>query len=516
MMQSYRGSSYLFGGNAPYVEELYESYLLDPTSVAQHWRDYFDNVVQVPAVDGSNGRDIAHAPIVASFAERAKQGPIKTIQDSADSEMGRKRVAVQQLIAAYRNVGNRWANLDPLKRTERPDIPELNPSFYGFSDGDMDIVFNTSNTFFGKNNMTLRDLLQALRETYCGTLTAEFMYIADQKIKKWWQEKLESIRSTPKFTNEQRRQILDRVTAAEGLERYLQAKYVGQKRFSLEGGDSFIPCMDELIQGAGKKGVQEIVIGMAHRGRLNVLVNVLGKSPKDLFAEFDHTAQEDLPAGDVKYHQGFSSDISTPGGPVHLSLSFNPSHLEIVNPVVEGSARARMERRNDAKGDQVLPVLVHGDAAIAGQGVMQETLALSEVRGYSTGGTVHIVINNQIGFTTSDPRDLRSSLYCTDIMKTIDSPVLHVNGDDPEAVVLATQLALEYRTQFKKDVAVDIICFRKLGHNEQDTPAMTQPLMYSIIATHPGTRKLYADRLEAQGVIAAGAGDEMVKAYRAA
>ncbi|MFM1834099.1 MAG: hypothetical protein RJB52_306 [Pseudomonadota bacterium] len=503
MMQSYRGSSYLFGGNAPYVEELYESYLLDPTSVAQHWRDYFDNVVQVPAVDGSNGRDIAHAPIVASFAERAKQGPIKTIQDSADSEMGRKRVAVQQLIAAYRNVGNRWANLDPLKRTERPDIPELNPSFYGFSD-------------FGKNNMTLRDLLQALRETYCGTLTAEFMYIADQKIKKWWQEKLESIRSTPKFTNEQRRQILDRVTAAEGLERYLQAKYVGQKRFSLEGGDSFIPCMDELIQGAGKKGVQEIVIGMAHRGRLNVLVNVLGKSPKDLFAEFDHTAQEDLPAGDVKYHQGFSSDISTPGGPVHLSLSFNPSHLEIVNPVVEGSARARMERRNDAKGDQVLPVLVHGDAAIAGQGVMQETLALSEVRGYSTGGTVHIVINNQIGFTTSDPRDLRSSLYCTDIMKTIDSPVLHVNGDDPEAVVLATQLALEYRTQFKKDVAVDIICFRKLGHNEQDTPAMTQPLMYSIIATHPGTRKLYADRLEAQGVIAAGAGDEMVKAYRAA
>jgi len=430
--------------------------------------------------------------------------------------MGRKRVAVQQLIAAYRNVGNRWANLDPLKRTERPDIPELNPSFYGFSDGDMDIVFNTSNTFFGKNNMTLRDLLQALRETYCGTLTAEFMYIADQKIKKWWQEKLESIRSTPKFTNEQRRQILDRVTAAEGLERYLQAKYVGQKRFSLEGGDSFIPCMDELIQGAGKKGVQEIVIGMAHRGRLNVLVNVLGKSPKDLFAEFDHTAQEDLPAGDVKYHQGFSSDISTPGGPVHLSLSFNPSHLEIVNPVVEGSARARMERRNDAKGDQVLPVLVHGDAAIAGQGVMQETLALSEVRGYSTGGTVHIVINNQIGFTTSDPRDLRSSLYCTDIMKTIDSPVLHVNGDDPEAVVLATQLALEYRTQFKKDVAVDIICFRKLGHNEQDTPAMTQPLMYSIIATHPGTRKLYADRLEAQGVIAAGAGDEMVKAYRAA
>ena len=516
MIQSSRGSSYLFGGNAPYVEELYESYLLDPTSVADHWRDYFDNVNQVPAVDGSSGPDIAHAPIVASFAERAKQGPIRTVTDSADSEMGRKRVAVQQLIAAYRNVGNRWANLDPLKRTERPDIPELNPAFYGFTDADMDIVFNTSNTFFGKSNMSLRDLLQALRETYCGTIGAEYMFIADQTIKKWWQEKLESIRSTPFFNVEDKRQILDRVTAAEGLERYLSAKYVGQKRFSLEGGESFIACMDELIRDAGSRGVQEIVIGMAHRGRLNVLVNVLGKMPKDLFAEFEHKAPEDLPAGDVKYHQGFSTDISTPGGPVHLSLAFNPSHLEIVNPVVEGSARARMERRGDLTGSQVLPVLVHGDAAIAGQGVMQETLAMAEVRGYSTGGTIHIVINNQIGFTTSDPRDLRSSLYCTDIMKVIDAPVLHVNGDDPEAVVLATQLAVEFRSQFKKDVAIDIVCFRKLGHNEQDSPAMTQPLMYKIISAHPGTRKLYAEKLEAQGVVPAGTGDLMVKEYRAA
>jgi 2-oxoglutarate dehydrogenase E1 component len=516
MIQSSRGSSYLFGGNAPYVEELYESYLLDPTSVADHWRDYFDNVNQVPAVDGSSGPDIAHAPIVASFAERAKQGPIRTVSDSVDSEMGRKRVAVQQLIAAYRNVGNRWANIDPLKRTERPDIPELNPAFYGFTDADMDIVFNTSNTYFGKNNMSLRDLLQALRETYCGTIGAEYMFIADQTIKKWWQEKLESIRSTPFFNVEEKRQILDRVTAAEGLERYLSAKYVGQKRFSLEGGESFIACMDELIRDAGARGVQEIVIGMAHRGRLNVLVNVLGKMPKDLFAEFEHKAPEDLPAGDVKYHQGFSSDISTPGGPVHLSLAFNPSHLEIVNPVVEGSARARMERRGDLTGAQVLPVLVHGDAAIAGQGVMQETLAMAEVRGYSTGGTIHIVINNQIGFTTSDPRDLRSSLYCTDIMKVIDAPVLHVNGDDPEAVVLATQLAVEFRSQFKKDVAIDIVCFRKLGHNEQDSPAMTQPLMYKIISAHPGTRKLYAEKLEAQGVVPAGTGDLMVKEYRAA
>jgi len=254
---------------------------------------------------------------------------------------------------------------------------------------------------------------------------------------------------------------------------------------------------------------------MAHRGRLNVLVNTLGKMPKDLFAEFDHTAPEDLPSGDVKYHQGFSSDVPTPGGPVHLTLAFNPSHLEIVNPVVEGSVRARMDRRHDPKGEQVLPVLVHGDAAFAGQGVVMETLALAETRGYTTGGTVHLVINNQIGFTTSDPRDSRSTLYCTDVVKMVESPVLHVNGDDPEAVVLATRLALEYRMAFQKDVVVDIVCFRKLGHNEQDTPSITQPLMYRRVATHPGTRKLYADRLAAQGM-GDTLGDDLAKSYRSA
>ena len=514
MMQSYRGTSYLFGGNAPYVEELYEAYLNDPGSVAETWRTYFDSVQHLPAVDGTDIKDIAHAPIVASFAQRSKLGPIRVLDDSADSEMGRKRVAVQQLIATYRNIGTRWADLDPLKRTERPVIPELDPGFYGFTDADMDIVFNTSNTFFGKNKMTLRELLQNLRQTYCGTIGVEYMYITDQTIKKWWQEKLETIRSTPHFASVKKINILDRLTAAEGLERYLHTKYVGQKRFSLEGGESFIAQMDEILDAAGMAGVKEIVIGMAHRGRLNVLVNTLGKMPADLFAEFDHTAPEELPSGDVKYHQGFSSDISTAGGPVHLSLAFNPSHLEIVNPVVEGSVRARMDRRGDTTGAEVLPILVHGDAAIAGQGVVQETLALAEVRGYHTGGTLHIVINNQIGFTTSDPRDMRSTLYCTDILKTIEMPILHVNGDDPEAVVLATQIAVEYRMKFKKDVGIDLICFRKLGHNEQDTPSMTQPLMYKKIAQHPGTRKLYADKLETQGVLPVGGGDEMVKAYR--
>jgi len=512
---AFKGNSYLFGGNAPYVEEMYENYLANPGSVPDTWRSYFDALQHVPAVDGTDARDVPHMPVINAFAERAKQGKTQVVLANADSEMGRKRVATQQLIAAYRNVGARWANLDPLKRTERDHIPELDPAFYGFTDADLETVFNTSNTFFGKDTMSLRELLNALRETYCGNIGAEYMYTTDQNQKRWWQQKLESIRSKPNFSGEKKQHILNRLTAAEGLERFLHTKYVGQKRFSLEGGESFIAAMDELIQSAGAKGVQEIVIGMAHRGRLNVLVNTMGKMPKDLFAEFDHTAPEDLPAGDVKYHQGFSSDVATPGGPVHLTLAFNPSHLEIVNPVVEGSVRARMDRRGDKRGDQVLPVLVHGDAAFGGQGVNQETLCLAQTRGYTTGGTVHLIINNQIGFTTSDPRDMRSSAFCTDIVKMVESPVLHVNGDDPEAVVLATQLALEFRMEFRQDVVVDITCFRKLGHNEQDTPALTQPLMYKKIAAHPGTRKLYAEKLAVQGM-GDTLGDDMVKAYRAA
>jgi 2-oxoglutarate dehydrogenase E1 component len=514
MMQQFNANSYLFGGNAPYVEELYEAYLDNPGSVPDNWRSYFDSMQNVPAVDGSNKPDVAHAPVVASFAERAKQGPIRTVTASATAELGRKRVAATQLIAAYRYLGSRWANLDPLQRQERPSIPELEPSFYGFNDADMDTLFNVNNTYFGAETASLRDLLNSLRETYCRSIGAEFMYIGDPAEKRWIQQKLETIRSTPNFTAEKKKHILDRLTAAEGLERYLHTRYVGQKRFSLEGSESFIASIDETIQRAGEKGVQEIVIGMAHRGRLNVLVNTLGKTPQDLFEEFEGKHGDELPSGDVKYHQGFSSDISTGGGPVHLSLAFNPSHLEIVNPVVEGSVKARMERRGDKDGSQVLPILVHGDAAFAGQGVVMETLNLAQTRGYGTGGTVHIVINNQIGFTTSDPRDSRSTLYCSDVVKMIEAPVFHVNGDDPEAVVLATQIALDYRLEFKKDIVVDIVCYRKLGHNEQDTPALTQPLMYKKIAQHPGTRKLYADKLEAQGVIPAEGGDAMVKAFR--
>ncbi|MFP5405486.1 MAG: 2-oxoglutarate dehydrogenase E1 subunit family protein, partial [Gammaproteobacteria bacterium] len=336
-MKDLQSNSYLFGGNAPYVEELYESYLNNPGSVPDAWRAWFDSLQLVPAADGSpQSPDVPHAPIVQSFAERAREGTLQPRMMGGDAATARKQVFVQQLIAAYRSLGVRWADLDPLRRQERPAIPELEPAFYDFTEGDQANVYSAANTYFGFDNATLRDIVQALRETYCGSIGAEFMYISDPAQKRWLQERLESTRGRPQYSAEKKKRILERVTAAEGLERYLHTKYVGQKRFSLEGGESFIPAMDEAIQAAGERGIQEVVIGMAHRGRLNVLVNTLGKTPKELFAEFEGRHAEDLPSGDVKYHMGFSSDVSTPDGPIHLSLAFNPSHLEIVNPVVEG------------------------------------------------------------------------------------------------------------------------------------------------------------------------------------
>src|SRR5450830_420567 len=505
------GNSYLFGANAPFIEALYDRYLEDPNAVEPRWRAYFDELQR----RGDGARDVSHVSIQEYFVQLARQRRMPGIAAAATerSQLSEKQYGVLQLIGAYRFQGARHANVDPLGRQEKPYIAELDPAFYGLSDPDMDTVFGTG-SLIGPREMKLKDILQMLRDTYCRTIGAEYMYITDMPQKRWVQERLETIRATPGYDAAYKKHILERLTAAETLERYLHTRYVGQTRFSLEGGDSFIPMLDHLLQRAGAAGVQELVIGMAHRGRLNVLVNTLGKTPQELFSEFEGHHADDLPAGDVKYHQGFSSDISTQGGPVHLSLAFNPSHLEIVNPVVEGSVKARMQRRGDKKGKEVLPILVHGDAAFAGQGVVMETLNLAQTRGYGTGGTVHIVINNQIGFTTSDPRDSRSTLYCSDVVKMIEAPVLHVNGDDPEAVVFATQIAVDYRMQFKKDIVVDIICFRKLGHNEQDTPALTQPLMYKKIAQHPGTRKLYAERLAAQGTIPADGGDAMVKAYR--
>jgi 2-oxoglutarate dehydrogenase E1 component len=512
MMKDLQVSSYLFGGNAPFIEELYEKYLVNPAAVPDEWREYFDRMQVLP---GSALKDVAHAPVVQSFVERAKRGALGAARTVPTEPVAPERlqVAALLLVTSYRIAGSRWATVDPLKRMRRPPAPELEPAYYDLSEADLDHVVNAG-SFVGLDRASLRTLLQALRDTYCRNVGFEYMFISDRVQRLWIQERIEPVRGMPQLSRDLQKRLLQKLTEAEHLERYLHTKYVGQKRFSLEGGESLIPSIDELIQRAGGMGVQEIVIGMAHRGRLNVLVNVLGKMPTDLFLEFEGKHANELPSGDVKYHNGFSSDISTPGGPVHLSLAFNPSHLEIVNPVVEGSVRARQRRRDDKTGDQVLPILVHGDASFSGQGVVMETLNLSGTRGYGTGGTVHLIVNNQIGFTTSDPRDARSTIYCTDVAKMVEAPIFHVNGDDPEAVLFATQLAFDFRQTFHKDVVIDIVCFRKLGHNEQDEPFVTQPLMYKKITQHPGTRKLYADRLVAQGVVASEEPEQMIRRYR--
>ncbi len=512
MMKEFLGNSYLFGSNAPFIESLYESYLQDPQSVEARWRGYFDELQGLD--DGPP--DVSHEDVRERFIDMAKSRRPTRAAPPAQSKLGDKQFGVLQLITAHRTLGARHANCDPLGRVEKPNIPELDPACYGLAEADLERVFNTG-TLVWKREATLREILDFLKDTYCGSIGTEYMYMTDMPQKRWVQERLESTRSTPSFEPEFRKHILERLTAAETLEKYMHTRYVGQKRFSGEGGESLIPQLDLLLQRAGKAGVQELVLGMAHRGRLNVLVNTMGKMPKDLFAEFEGKHDDHhLLSGDVKYHNGFSSNVMTPGGPMHVTLAFNPSHLEIVNPVVEGSVRARQHRRRDFTGDQVLPVLIHGDASFAGQGVIQETLNLAQTRGYGTGGTVHIVVNNQIGFTTSDPRDARSTLYCTDVAKMLEVPIFHVNGDDPDAVCLVTEIALDYRMKFHRDVVVDLVCYRRLGHNEQDEPMVTQPLMYKTIAKLPTTRKLYADKLERQGVIGAGDSEELIAAFRKA
>ena len=517
MMREFQLSSLFNGANAPYIEELYEQYLADPAAVPEAWRKQFD---ALPNVAGNTAKDVAHTPVIEAFAERAKQGSGRIAYVNVGGGSDDKRsLRVLQFIRAHRVLGSRHSSLDPLKRSERMPVPELELSFYNLTNADLEAEFGIG-SWQGRINGSsekakLKDIVSAVKKTYCGFVGVEYMYISSTEQKRWVQSQFEGIQSQPSLNLEEKQFLLERLTAAETLEKYLHTRFVGQKRFSLEGSESLIPLLDDIIQVAGEKGVKEVVLGMAHRGRLNVLVNSLGKLPADLFSEFEGNHAHDLGSGDVKYHQGFSSDIQTKGGGVHLTLAFNPSHLEIVNPVVEGSVRARQHRRNDHEGKEVLPMLVHGDAAFAGQGVVMETMALSQTRGFKTGGTVHIIVNNQVGFTTSDTRDTRSSLYCTDIAKMIEAPVFHVNADDPESVLLVGRIAFDYRMKFGRDVVIDMVCFRKLGHNEQDEPFVTQPLMYKKIAQHPGTRKLYADRLAADGTTAAGHGDDLVTNIRA-
>jgi len=477
MMMQQRRTSFLFGDNVPYIEELYESYLSDPESVAVEWREYFSILQTRPAVEPGKRNTNAEAAAKRQFA-------------------------VQSLIAAYRMVGSRQAKLDPLRWTPVVPLPELTPAFYGLGPADMEETVSVAGTYFFKSeSLPLVELLSALEETYCGTLGAEYMYLADPEQRQWWQMRLESRRARALLGNDQRRHILQRLLAAEGLEKYLHKRYVGQKRFSLEGGEALIVLLDELIQFGASKGVKSVILGMAHRGRLNVLVNTVGKPPQSLFNEFDGKTARLLPAGDVKYHKGYSGRAQTAHGAVEVILAFNPSHLEIVNPVVQGMARAHAERMGVLDDGAVVPVEIHGDAAISGQGIVMETMNLSYTKGHGTGGAIHIVVNNQIGFTTSEPAETRSSFYCTDIAKLIEAPVLHVNGDDPEAVVAAVQLAVEYRMTFRRSVVIDLVCFRRHGHQEQDTPAITQPLMYRAIAAHPGASAIYTQKLIAEHVV---------------
>lgn len=505
-------SSVFDGGNASYLEDLYELYLQNPSQLEPQWQAYFANLSK------NAPKDVSHAAIQEQFIHLAKSGGARanaTQGPSVSLEHEIKQMQVIRLINAYRLQGHLHAQIDPLGMREILDenASELSLEEYHLSVQDMSTVFDVE-TFVGPKNMPLGQLYSALNDTYCGSIGTEYMHIPSREERAWIQERIEGSRATPNFTDEKKKQILERVTAAEGLERYLGVKYPGAKRFSLEGGEALIPLMDELIQRAGSQGTRECVIGMAHRGRLNVLVNVLGKDPKELFDEFEGRHSAKVESGDVKYHQGFSSDVKTSGGDVHLALAFNPSHLEIVTPVVAGSVCARQKRSKDENHNKVLPIAIHGDASFAGQGVVMETLNMSQTRGYGIGGTIHIVINNQVGFTTSNPKDARSTLYCTDVAKVVLAPIFHVNADDPEAVVMVAQLVLDYRMHFNKDVVIDLVCYRRHGHNEADDPFATQPVMYSKIKNHPTVRQVYADSLVKENTIDKDYANQLVKKNR--
>ncbi|HEX6928822.1 MAG TPA: thiamine pyrophosphate-dependent enzyme, partial [Gammaproteobacteria bacterium] len=510
-------SSLFSGGNAAYLEELYEQYLEDPDSLSDGWKDFFHGFLAAMPVDASRGGDVPHGPIVAEFRRRANAPRMAAASAGGiDAALIEKQAAVMRLIEAFRARGHRRAKIDPLDLMPEADEPDLDLAYHGLSDADLDTEFSTV-ALTGPDRRKLRDILSMLRQTYSGSIGFEYMHVTNNDERRWLKDRIESERGRIDLSAEEKRLLLKQLTAAEGLEKYLHTRYVGQKRFSLEGGESLVPLLHDLIQQGGGAGLQEVVVGMAHRGRLNVLINVLGKAPSELFSEFEGVYDPKVTdrSGDVKYHLGFSSDIRTPGGNMHLVLAFNPSHLEIVDPVVEGSVRARQDRRGDTKGAKVMPVLIHGDAAFAGQGVVTETFQLSQARGFYTGGTIHIVVNNQVGFTISNPDDARSTPYATDVAKMIEAPILHVNGDDPEAVIYAARLALDYRMTFNKDIVIDLVCYRRHGHNEADEPSATQPVMYQVIKKHKTTRERYAAQLQDANALDEATARQLVDDYRA-
>jgi 2-oxoglutarate dehydrogenase E1 component len=516
VMKAWWDSSHMAGGNASYVEELYEIYLSNPQDVPETWKSIFD---ELPKVDGVSV-ETNHSDIREEFKRMAALGPAARMGGGGSAQndipTDERQVKVLQLINAYRFRGHQHANLDPLGLWQQERVRDLELSHHNLKESDFETIFNLGSYAVDAEKMKLGDLFKSLNRTYCGSIGSEYMHITDTEQKRWLQQRIESVEAKPVISRDEKIKILKGLVAADGMEKYLGAKFTGAKRFSLEGGDALIPMLKGLITEAGTQGAKEVVLGMAHRGRLNVLVNVLGKNPSVLFDEFAGKHDDSLGAGDVKYHAGFSSDFATPGGNVHLALAFNPSHLEIVNPVVMGSVRARLQRRNCTDGSAVLPITIHGDSAIAGQGVVQETFNMSQTRGFSVGGTVRIVINNQVGFTTSKTEDTRSTQYCTDIAKMVQAPIFHVNADDPEAVLFVTKLALDYRNKFKRDVVIDLVCYRRHGHNEADEPNATQPLMYQKIKKHPVPRQVYADQLIAEGTIDAAEVERLMAEYRAA
>jgi len=507
-------STPLFGGNASAVERLYEQYLESPDSVAAGWRDYFEAM-------GDPDTEVVHSAIRDELLAETRRGrasrQVTTRRSGKPVTSGEKQAAVSRLIQVFSLRGHQIADIDPLGLMDRPLPGVLKLDYLGLAESDMDTEFFTGGLAgTGDERMKLRDILSLLKRIYCGKVGAEFAHMSRARERLWLRKRFEQGAISDTLGDDERLWILEHLTSAEGIERYLHTRYVGQKRFSLEGGESLIPLLDDMIQQGGASGIREIVIGMAHRGRINVLVNILGKSPEELFEEFEgkYDPEELKGSGDVKYHKGFSADMKTPGGNVHIALAFNPSHLEIVNPVVQGSVRARQQRRNDMERQEVLPVLIHGDAAFAGQGVVTETFQMSQTNGFRTGGTVHVVVNNQIGFTTSRPSDARSTDYCSDVAKMIEAPIFHVNSDDPEAVIFVSRLALKYRQKFKKDVVIDLVCYRRHGHNEADEPAATQPIMYGRIREHKTTRELYANHLANRQLITATTATELQDAYR--
>lgn len=516
VMKAWWDSSHMAGGNAAYVEELYEAYLDNPQSVPENWKLIFD---ELPKIEGV-AVETKHSSIREDFKKMASLGPAARVSAgsvaSPDTPSDERQVKVLQLINAYRFRGHQHANLDPLGLWQQERVRDLELSHHNLTESDFETMFNLGSYAVDADKMNLGDLFKSLNRTYCGSIGSEYMHITDTEQKRWLQQRIESVEARPVIDREEKVQILKGLIAADGMEKYLGSKFTGAKRFSLEGGDALVPMLKCLITEAGSNGAKEVVLGMAHRGRLNVLVNVLGKNPSVLFDEFAGKHDDSLGAGDVKYHAGFSSDFATPGGNVHLALAFNPSHLEIVNPVVMGSVRARLMRRDCKDGSAVLPITIHGDSAIAGQGVVQETFNMSQTRGFSVGGTVRIVINNQVGFTTSKTEDTRSTQYCTDIAKMVQAPIFHVNADDPEAVMFVTKLALDYRNKFKRDVVIDLVCYRRHGHNEADEPNATQPLMYQKIKKHPVPRQIYADQLIAEGSIEKHEVERLVSEYRSA